>query len=869
MKSSEIREIFYSYFKKKNHYRVLSSPLVPAKDPTILFTNAGMNQFKDVFVGNEKRNYNRAVSIQKCMRVSGKHNDFDEVGKTEYHHTFFEMLGNFSFGDYFKEEAIEFAWELLTEHYKFNPENLHVSVFKDDDEAFGIWEKNIGVPVNRIHRLGEKDNFWQMGDTGPCGPCSEIHVDRGKTFGPEKFSDGNKRYIEVWNLVFMQYFRDRNGKLNPLPSPSIDTGMGMERLTSLIQGVNSNYETDLFSPIKDRISEICGNSPTDTETNIAFNVIADHSRALAFLISDGVLPSNDGRGYILRRLVRRASKHGRSLGLKKTFLSEVIDKVVEIMSGSYPELDYNKEFISEVVTAEEERFNHTLSRGLKIFLENLDSVIRNGKDTIPGNELFRLSDTYGFPLDFSIDLANEKNINVDIAGFKRELTKRKEESRAARRDSQKIPVTSKILKKYSSKFSGYDLLEEESSILALFSDGVEFEKIEAGTKAFMLTESTPFYGESGGQIGDTGTGNGDNFFCRICDTKKSPGGIHIHQIIVENGEIHKGDRIWLKVDSKARKKTAVHHTSTHLLQAALREVLGLHVKQSGSYVGPDKLRFDFTHFKALSPEQRRQTEKIVNRKIRENIKVVTGTTSYESAIEEGATAIFEEKYTDIVRVVSVNGFSKELCGGTHLKSTGEAGMFKIISESSISSGIRRIEAVAGETCEEIIYGSESILKSLEDMFKVKREKLKEHLIKLSESAKKRGKEKQDNISKAGTLLKKIMSSGIKKDNKSYFINFLEDTGINDLRVISDKIIKMGGDLAVLCSNLNGNSKIVISVGNSLTKKVNASTLIKEISSLVKGNGGGRNDFAQAGGEKIGDPDDFIAKAGKMVENFLK
>ena len=867
MNSNEIRSLFYSFFEKKKHYKVLSSSLVPAKDPTLLFTNAGMNQFKDIFIGKEKRDYSRAVSIQKCMRVSGKHNDFDEVGRTDFHHTFFEMLGNFSFGDYFKEEAIAFAWELMTEHFKFEKEKLWISVFEKDDEAYRIWEEKIGVPSERIVRLGEKDNFWQMGETGPCGPCSEIHVDRGEEFGPPDFFDGNSRFVEIWNLVFMEYFKDKKGTLTPLPSPSIDTGMGMERLTALLSGVKSNYETDLFRPIIEKTADMAGLNPDNEKNRVAFNVIADHVRALSFLISDGVLPSNDGRGYILRRLLRRASKHGKTLGFKDDFLFRISDTAVDIMKDFYPELLYNRSFISEVIKSEEERFQRTLSRGLKLFMDILDSSIKNGVDIIPGEELFRLSDTYGFPLDFSIDLAKERDIKVDIEGFERELSAQKEKSRAQLKTQKNFSGKNDIFDKFKSKFTGYESSENDSVVLGVFDKKGEITSLTEGEEGVMITDVTPFYGESGGQSGDRGTGAGENFFCSVQDSKKSHGGTVLHFVKMEKGSLKKGDLIKLKIDPVFRRSITVHHTCTHMLQAALREVLGLHVKQSGSYVGADKLRFDFTHYKSLTKEEIEGVEILINKKIRENIPVKIEEHSYEDAIGRGAMAIFEEKYSDKVRVVSIDDFSMELCGGTHLKNSGEAGYFKIINESSIASGIRRIEAVAGKPCDNYIRSLDNTLSRIEDLFKQKREKLPEYLSKLVEDIKEKKSEK--NVKELSVIdIKKIADSGFELKGLRVFVNFVKNADPARLRSVSDSIIKDGGDINILCTNIDDKSKMVVSVAKNLTKKVDASRLIKDIAVIVKGNGGGRNDFAQAGGFRISDPGQFISEVKKVVEKHL-
>ncbi|HLP60729.1 MAG TPA: alanine--tRNA ligase, partial [Candidatus Deferrimicrobium sp.] len=592
MKHSEIRHIFFDYFIKRGHHKVFSSPLVPAKDPTLLFTNAGMNQFKSVFLQEEKREYKRAVSIQKCMRVSGKHNDFDEVGKTEFHHTFFEMMGNFSFGDYFKQEAIEYGWELLTGPYGFKPEDLWVTVYEKDDEAFRIWEEALGVPAHKIIRMGDKTNFWQMGETGPCGPCSEIHFDRGSAFGPDEFYDGNRRYMEVWNLVFMQYFREPGGQLKPLPAPSIDTGMGMERLTALLQGKTSNYQSDLFRPIIEFTAGLAGIDPDAPNRQVDLKVIADHIRALSFLISDGVLPANDGRGYVLRRVLRRAAKHGKALGLNTNFLSQVSGRAIDIMKESYPELEYNRGFIAEVLQVEEERFNHTLSNGLKRFEDLLEKSLEteSGERIIPGSELFKLSDTYGFPLDFAVDLANEKEIGIDYKGYHAALEDQKQKSRQNTGAAQKQKTVKNLenIDKYQTLFTGYDSLEEEAVLAAIYVAEKSVSKIEKDQEGILIFDKTPFYAESGGQVGDTGLGKSDTVLFEIKNTYKTGTGATLHLVQMKTGTLAVDQKVHLAVDRERRKKIAVHHSVTHLLHSALREVLGLHVKQSGSYVGPDK-----------------------------------------------------------------------------------------------------------------------------------------------------------------------------------------------------------------------------------------------------------------------------------------
>lgn len=878
MKNPEIREIFYHYFVKHHHHKVLSAPLVPAKDPTLLFTNAGMNQFKSVFLVEEKREYKRAVSIQKCMRVSGKHNDFDEVGKSDFHHTFFEMLGNFSFGDYFKEKAIEYGWELLTQYYHFKPEQLCVTVFQEDDQAFRIWEGKIGVPAHKIIRMDEKNNFWQMGETGPCGPCSEIHFDRGEDFGPETFTEDNKRYIEVWNLVFMQYSRDKDGKLQPLPAPSIDTGMGMERLTALLQGVNSNYQTDLFRPLIETTAELAGIDPDTDNPNhrVALNVVADHSRALAFLISDGVLPANDGRGYVLRRILRRAAKHGKALGFTSPFLYRVNSKVIQLMKEFYPELEYNRDFISEVLLAEEERFNHTLLNGLKRFEELLEKASETGQKIIPGKELFKLSDTYGFPLDFARDLAMEKNAVIDYKGFQEQLQQQREKSRLSLAEKQKTTQSLENIEKYSTHFTGYTGLEEEARLLAIYIDGKQALDIEGNQEGFMVFDKTPFYAESGGQVGDTGVGKNNRAFFHIIDTRKTTGSsgsdAYLHQVRVKKGTLQPGDEVSLSVDARKRKNTAIHHSSTHLLHAALREVLGLHVKQAGSYVGPDKLRFDFTHFKALGKKELRHIETLVNQKVRENIPIKTGTVKYEEAIDQGAIAIFEEKYADVVRMLSMGDFSKELCGGTHLDNTGEIGFFKIIGESSISSGVRRIEAVAGEPGCSYVLENLEVFNKIITHFQQKQDDILDYLVNMDREIKEKEKQlkKQQQQEKNARIdLDKIISAGSQIQNVHTVIEFIDALDRKQLSALADEVKRKTGGIAVLLTNMNGKSAVVVSIAKTLTSTLNAGKIIKEIAGKLEGSGGGRPDFAQAGGHPVKNFIKFKPQIVDIISRYLQ
>lgn len=854
MNSKEIRRIFFDYFTENRHQRVVSAPLVPAQDPTLLFTNAGMNQFKGVFLQQEKRGYQRAVTIQKCMRVSGKHNDFDEVGKTPFHHTFFEMMGNFSFGDYFKKEAIRLAWQLLTERYGFSAQRLWITVFREDDEAHRIWEEEIGVAPERIVRLDEKDNFWQMGDTGPCGPCSEIHFDRGEAYGPAAFVDGNRRYVEIWNLVFMQYNRDPSGTLHPLPAPSIDTGMGLERLSLVLQEKESNYQTDLFRPIIEFTADLCGRSPDEKGLAIPFNVVADHARALTFLIGDGVIPANDGRGYVLRRILRRAAKHGRHLGFSTPFLDRVSGRVIDLMSAEYPELDSARHFIAEVIRSEEERFAQTLSNGLKRFEEILESAQAQNLGVLPGEELFKLSDTYGFPLDFAVDLATERDIRVDVEGFHQTLENRRNESRRQTEKKQKSRTTTLFSHEpLETPFCGYEKLEEQAEVLALADERETLlDQAEAGVSAFLLCDITPFYPEGGGQVSDIGRGLFEGGYFTVRGAFRCGGSRIVHDITVEKGTLKKGMPVLLQVNAEHRQACAVHHTSTHLLHAALREHLGLHVKQAGSYVGPDKLRFDYTHFKSLSTDDIRQIERRINREIRANHPVTERETSFDQALSEGAMAIFEEKYGDRVRMISIDPVSKELCGGTHLKRTGEIGLFSIQSEASIASGIRRIEAIGGDPALLRFLEMKDRLQELCTHSRKREEELLDHLQSLEKGLKELKKQKQTAPSSepSPAVERQLSLNGFRFTLRHY-------SGM-DRKALSSAAdeIKRSGSAAIVSSVLENKTMLVVSLPETIRQRLHAGQLTQKILETIQGSGGGRPDFAQGGADRAVDPVDF-------------
>ncbi len=871
MNSNDIRKSFLDYFKGKKHKIVKSSPLILHKDPTLLFTNAGMNQFKNVFLGLEQRDYKRATSSQKCMRAGGKHNDLEQVGKTNRHHTFFEMLGNFSFGDYFKKEAINFAWELLVDVYKLSPEKLIITIYKDDEEAFDIWKNDIRVPEDKIYRLGEKDNFWEMGETGPCGPCTEIHYDRGKLYGDYKFDEKEgERYIEIWNLVFMQYYRDENGTLSPLPSPSIDTGMGLERLASILQNSESNYETDLFLPIIKRVEEITGEDYTASSRNkVAMRVISDHIRAITFLIGDGVLPSNEGRGYVLRRIIRRGYRYGKELGLNEPFLYRLSGVVIDIMKEAYPELAGSSLTISNICRSEEERFTKTLDIGYSKIKEIIRDVKDKKGENIDGKIIFKLYDTYGFPPDLAKDILEENGFIFDEVGFNKELNYQRDRARSFWKGDEKIKEIEKyrIFENEKIEFTGYEKLEELSTVKGIIKDSQEVESVKKGEKAELIVEKTPFYAESGGQVGDTGIIENDNFYAEVIDTQKPLDNLIIHKIKVIKGKIEKGEKVNLKVDYNKRWATMKNHTATHLLHKSLREVLGEHVKQAGSLVMPNYMRFDFTHFKSLTREEISLVEEMINRKIQETIDVTTEVMTIDEAVKTGAMAIFEEKYGDMVRVVSIGDFSKELCGGTHIKNTGEIGVFKIISENSISSGVRRIEAVTGLSAIKKIQEIFDILDEVKVKLNSPRDKIIEQLEKLRDEYKLLEKENTEIRQK---LISSNMDDIIKKGEKINDINliFNKVNGLRkeEMRTLADNIKnRVENSFVILIQEKKGKISIVFSLRKELTSKFKVKEIIKKTARIIGGGGGGRDDFGEAGGSK---PEN-LEKFKKEIVNIIK
>lgn len=859
MKSSEIRKIFLDYFAKHGHTIVPSSSLVPSGDPTILFTNAGMVQFKSVFMGQEKRAYSRAASCQKCLRAGGKHNDLENVGQTLRHHTFFEMLGNFSFSDYFKEEAIFYAWDLLTNKLGLEKNRLWITIFKEDDEAFEIWHKKMEVPASRIVRMEEKDNFWAMGDTGPCGPCSEVVVDLGKEVGCGRpncsVACDCGRFLELWNLVFTQYNRDSSGKLTPLPNPCIDTGMGLERTAAIVQGKYSNYDIDLLSPIISATEGLSGQEYGSEEVlDISFRVIADHSRAIPFIITDGILPSNEGRGYILRRILRRASRHGHFLGIKEPFLYKLVSLTVDLMGDTYPELKEAKKIAHEIALHEEERFLETLDFGLKLLFEQTEEIEKKKIPIIPGDLAFKLYDTYGFPIDIVIDIAKERGLGVDLEGYELAMAAQREKSRG----DIKIGGAGKIefikaqdlaYKGIKTEFLGYETTKAKGKILYLIKDGKEVERVKVKDVLELIAEKTPFYGEAGGQVGDTGTITGPRGKAEVKDTKRLENLI-IHLIEVSKGEIRRGEMVSLKVDEERRNAISLNHTATHLLHACLRKVLGSHVRQAGSLVSEDRLRFDFSHFSSLDTKTLERTEDLVNEAIRKNRPVKISFLPFTEAVDAGAVAIFEEKYADIVRMVNIPGISKELCGGIHTKRTGDIGLFKIVSEASVAAGIRRIEAVTGEGAIKFMQEKEHMWQDLANILKVKPKDVALRVERMLEEYKKQERE----IATFKALFAKAQSEKILDQVKKIkdipvIATEVMASDAKELRELGDKLRdKLKTCVIVLGARVDEKALLTAMVTKDLTDRIKAGEIIKEIAPLVGGGGGGREDMAQAGGK---------------------
>lgn len=876
MTGNEIRIKFLQYFEKHHHQIVRSSSLVPQDDPTLLFTNAGMVQFKRTFLGEEKRGYARAASSQKCVRAGGKHNDLENVGYTARHHTFFEMLGNFSFGDYFKEKAIEFAWDLLTNGFGLPKEKLWASVYTDDDEAFELWRKNTDLPEERIVRFGEEDNFWSMGETGPCGPCSEIIIDRGEKFGCDRpdcrIGCECDRYLEIWNLVFMQFNRDASGKLTPLPKPSIDTGMGLERLVSIIQNVPTNYDIDLIVPIMRKVENLSEKNIEDSqETAIAMKVIADHSRAAAFLIGDGILPSNEGRGYVLRRIIRRAIRYGRNIGLARPFLDQTAGVVFDIMKSAYPELSEAKAFITNVIKNEELRFSETLDHGLKLLTDTIANIRDKGLEEIPGEVVFKLYDTYGFPVDIVRDVVRDEKLGIDIRGFDEAMEAQRSKSRSIAAFSEVGDAYKNLSAKgIKPKFVGYDTVSCSSKVLLLVESGNEIQEATTGNVVEVVTEITPFYGEAGGQRGDSGKliGSGENqtFEMKVSETVKDPTGLIIHKGQIVSGSIRKGETVTLVVDMEKRSAATRNHTATHILHSALRQVLGDHVKQAGSFVAPERLRFDFTHFSQVDTETLNRIETLVNRRIRENVPVQIEEMDAEAAFKTGATALFEEKYGDRVRVVSLSAFSKELCGGTHTNRTGDIGFFKIVGESSVSSGVRRIEALTGEAALDYVQQMAKILQDTARLVKDKPETLSQKIGKIlldfkdTEKELEKTKAKLAEISAVKTLDPIQSINGVKVLAQKVVVD-----KPSALRELADRFKQKIGSGIVVLGSVSGPKVLLIAVvTNDLMGRYHAGNLVKKVAAIVDGGGGGRPDMAQAGGTRTDKLDEALNQVYELV-----
>lgn len=879
MTGNDIRTKFLDYFKKSGHTIVDSSSLVPQDDPTLLFTNAGMVQFKTVFMGEDKRDYVRATTSQRCVRAGGKHNDLENVGYTARHHTFFEMLGNFSFGDYFKVDAITFAWDFLTKELGIPAEQLWVSVFEDDDEAFELWEKVEDLPKGRIVRLGEEDNFWAMGDTGPCGPCSEIHIDQGPEVGCDRedcaVGCDCDRYLELWNLVFMQFNRSEDGTMTPLPKPSIDTGMGIERVAAVLQGKFNNYDSDLFSPIIGELEKLSGKTYNRNDADdTAMRVIADHARATSFLVSDGVLPSNEGRGYVLRRIMRRAVRYGKNLGLNKPFMDAVTKVVVSEMGQAYKQLLDTKELLEKVVVNEEERFRETLEHGLSMLDQEIEEL--DSKKEISGEFIFKLYDTFGFPFDIVRDISLERGLNFDETGFHNAMEKQREMSRASQK-GEGVKILSEgvkqiIEKSNSSEFVGYTNLLATSQVAGLLlATGESVDALATGDEGRVFTNITPFYAESGGQCGDKGEILWSSGRAEVVDTIAEGDGYTFHVVKVIEGTLSLENEVELVVHKTNRGNSAANHTSTHLLQAALCEVLGDHVKQSGSLVGPDRLRFDFTHFSPLTSNEIARIEAIVNAEIRNNTLLDVKLLTKEDAVSQGATALFGEKYDDEVRVVQVGEFSNELCGGTHVQATGDIGVFKIISETGIAAGVRRIEAIAGEAAFDLLQAITTRETQLSEMLNVKGGDLKKKVEALLLQQK--ALEKQ-----VGELAAKLASS----DLGDLVKNAEEVAGMKvvaaeipldsskTLREVGDKVRdSLSSGVAVLGGSINGKVALLAIVSKDLTGKIKAGEIVNKVASIVGGKGGGRPDMAQAGGTMVDKLPEAISSVKDIVLSLMK
>ena len=874
MTGNEVRSKFLNYFNGHQHEIVRSSSLVPQDDPTLLFTNAGMVQFKRTFLGEEKRGYVRATTSQKCVRAGGKHNDLENVGYTARHHTFFEMLGNFSFGDYFKEKAIEYGWDLLTNGYGLPEDKLWVSIYLDDDEAHNIWHREIGVPEDRIVRFGEEDNFWAMGDTGPCGPCSEIHLDRGADHGcgkPDcKLGCECDRYLEIWNLVFMQFNRDADGKMTPLPKPSIDTGLGLERMVSVKQNVATNFEIDLILPIIQKVEQL-SEKPfgRSTDDDVAMKVIADHSRAAAFLIGDGVFPSNEGRGYVLRRIMRRAIRYGRTIGLTQPFLHRTAADVFRIMQPAYPDLAESSAFITNVIQNEEVRFIETLDNGLRLLNETLAELQVKGEKVVPGKVIFKLYDTYGFPVDIVRDVTREADFVLDMDGFDEAMEGQRVQSRSVSAFSQISDAYRNLTARgVRVDFVGRDQFSSKAEVLLLVANNTEVAEANAGSAVEVVTNVTPFYAEAGGQVGDNGRISADGLEIEVTDTVKDPTGLIIHKGQVITGQVMTGQTVTMTVDAENRAATQRNHTATHILHAVLRKLLGEHVKQAGSRVAPDRLRFDFSHFSQIEPATLEKIEILVNERIRENVVTHTEEMEAEQAFKTGAMALFEEKYGDRVRVVSLSDFSKELCGGTHTHRTGDIGMFIITAESSIAAGVRRIEALTGAAAVDFVLDHKRILQQSAHILRDKPEAVPAKIEKMLSDHKALEKEIEKLKAQIATMSASVAGEDIRSVNGVDVI--VQKVAVDSpaaLRDLADQLKdKIKSGIVVLGSAAGAKALLITIVTKDLTDRFHAGDIVKAMAAVVGGGGGGRPDMAQAGGTQPENLDQALEKALAVIES---
>ncbi len=864
MKSNEIRQKFLDYFARHGHEVVASGSLVPANDPTLLFTNAGMVQFKETFLGLEERSYNRAASSQRCVRAGGKHNDLENVGYTARHHTFFEMLGNFSFGDYFKRDAIQFAWEFLTQEMKLSSEKLWITVYEDDKEAADIWLKEIKASPDRFSRLGEKDNFWSMGDTGPCGPCSEIFYDHGADVpgGPPGTADEDgDRYVEIWNLVFMQFNRDADGKMTDLPKPSVDTGMGLERLAAVMQGVHSNYQIDLFQDLIESAASIL--NVEQLPENHSLQVIADHIRSTSFLITDGVFPSNEGRGYVLRRIIRRAIRHGHQLGGKEVFFYRLVQPLIQQMGDAYPELAKNRKQIEKVLRQEEERFIETLEKGLKILDQDIAEMKGN---IIAGATVFQLYDTYGFPVDLTADIARERNLTLDMNGFNMEMEAQRNRARAASSFKSADIASLDSAREDTTKFTGYGNTEDTATVEAIQVGDESRSSLSIGEHAVVYLNKTPFYSESGGQIGDQGWLHTDSMIFRVEDTVSG----YAHVGLVEKGELKVGDKIICEVDASRRQATAYHHSATHLMHAALKKVLGDHVQQKGSLVSPEKLRFDFSHFEPVTHDQLYEIELIVNEQVRANNPVETQLMDLQDAMNSGAVALFGEKYSGQVRVVGMGEFSVELCGGTHVSRTGDIGVFKIVSEGGVAAGVRRIEAVTGEAALAYLSETEDRLTEIARLVKGSREEVHDKVVQLTQRLRSMEKEMEQLKAKlASSQGDSLTDQAVEVEGVKVLAARLDGMQVKELRDTLDRLKDKLGSAAIVLATVDDDKvSLVAGVTGDLVKRLHAGKLIGEVAAQVGGKGGGRPDMAQAGGKNPAALDSALAAVPEWIRQQL-